>query len=187
VDATCPNTLAAGYCSHAACRFPATPTPLEWSQGMLYRELPISQPDEDDILGNLVGRANRGSAEAFAELADRVRSRVRAWAARVIHDDDDAVDQSQDDRDRASQRAVPDRRMAGRRLRPAGRVASILSKPCAPSDTRFRARPGAGRTQHQLQVQQIVPAPTRTNAASVTVTVVPDSRVHPLSPGPAPR
>jgi RNA polymerase sigma-70 factor (ECF subfamily) len=62
---------------------------------MLYRELPISQPDEDDILGALVGRAKQGSAAAFTELAARTRSRIRGWALRVIHDEDDADDVAQ--------------------------------------------------------------------------------------------
>src|SRR6186713_1805308 len=62
---------------------------------MLFRELPISQPDEDDILGALVTRATQGSSGAFTELASRVRSRVRDWAARVVHDDDDADDVAQ--------------------------------------------------------------------------------------------
>jgi RNA polymerase sigma-70 factor (ECF subfamily) len=62
---------------------------------MLYRELPISQPDEDDILGALVGRTKQGSAAAFTELAERVRVRVRQWAARVVRDDDDADDVAQ--------------------------------------------------------------------------------------------
>lgn len=62
---------------------------------MLYRELPISQPDEDDIIGALVGRAQQGSAAAFTELAGRVRSRVRGWAARVMRDEDDADDVAQ--------------------------------------------------------------------------------------------
>ena len=62
---------------------------------MLYRELPISQPDEDDIVGALVGRAKQGSAAAFTELAERVRARIRHWAARVVHDDDDADDVAQ--------------------------------------------------------------------------------------------
>ena len=62
---------------------------------MLYRELPISQPDEDDILGALVGRAKQGSATAFTELAARTRSRIRGWALRVIHDEDDADDVAQ--------------------------------------------------------------------------------------------
>ena len=62
---------------------------------MLYRELPISQPDEDDILGALVGRAKQGSAAAFSELADRVRVRVRRWAVRVVQDHDDADDVAQ--------------------------------------------------------------------------------------------
>jgi RNA polymerase sigma-70 factor (ECF subfamily) len=62
---------------------------------MLYRELPISQPDEDDILGALVGRAKQGSAAAFTELAARTRSRIRSWALRVIHDEDDADDVAQ--------------------------------------------------------------------------------------------
>src|SRR6185503_18449091 len=62
---------------------------------MLYRELPISQPDEDDILGALVGRAKQGSAAAFTELAVRIRARIRHWAARVVHDDDDADDVAQ--------------------------------------------------------------------------------------------
>ena len=62
---------------------------------MLFRELPISQPDEDDILGALVARARQGSSGAFTELASRVRSRIRDWAARVVHDDDDADDVAQ--------------------------------------------------------------------------------------------
>ena len=62
---------------------------------MLYRELPISQPDEDDILGALVARARQGSSGAFTELASRVRSRIRDWAVRVVHDDDDADDVAQ--------------------------------------------------------------------------------------------
>jgi RNA polymerase sigma-70 factor (ECF subfamily) len=62
---------------------------------MLSRELPISQPDEDDILGALVGRAKQGSAAAFTELAERVRARIRHWAARVVRDDDDADDVAQ--------------------------------------------------------------------------------------------
>ena len=62
---------------------------------MLYRELPISPHDEDDILGVLVGRAKQGSASAFTELAGRVRSRIRSWAVRVVHDEDDADDVAQ--------------------------------------------------------------------------------------------
>jgi len=62
---------------------------------MLYRELPISQNPDDDILGALVGRAKQGSAVAFAELVARVRSRIRWWADRVIHDDDEADDIAQ--------------------------------------------------------------------------------------------
>lgn len=62
---------------------------------MLSRELPISQPDEDDILGALVGRAKQGSAAAFTELAGRIRARIRHWAARVVRDDDDADDVAQ--------------------------------------------------------------------------------------------
>ena len=62
---------------------------------MLIRELPISSPDEDDILGALVGRAKEGSADAFAELVDRVRARIRSWANRVIQDEDDADDVAQ--------------------------------------------------------------------------------------------
>lgn len=62
---------------------------------MLTRELPISPPDEDDILGALVGRAKQGSASAFTELVERVRSRIRGWASRVTQDDDDADDVAQ--------------------------------------------------------------------------------------------
>src|SRR5688572_29324672 len=62
---------------------------------MLIRELPISQPPDDEIIGALVGRAKQGSAVAFAELVARVRSRVRWWADRVIHDDDEADDIAQ--------------------------------------------------------------------------------------------
>jgi RNA polymerase sigma-70 factor, ECF subfamily len=70
---------------------------INWSshRAMLYRELPISQPDEDDTLGALVGRTKQGSAAAFTELAERVRVRVRQWAARVVRDDDDADDVAQ--------------------------------------------------------------------------------------------
>jgi RNA polymerase sigma-70 factor (ECF subfamily) len=62
---------------------------------MLYRELPISQPDEDDILGALVRRAKQGHAAAFTDLASRIRSRITTWAARVVHDEDDADDVAQ--------------------------------------------------------------------------------------------
>ena len=62
---------------------------------MLTRELPISPLDEDDILGALVGRAKQGSADAFAELVERVRTRIRGWANRVIQDEDDADDVAQ--------------------------------------------------------------------------------------------
>src|SRR5574339_267284 len=62
---------------------------------MLSRELPIIQPDEDDILGALIGRAKQGSAAAFTELAERVRVRVRRWAGRVVQDHDDADDVAQ--------------------------------------------------------------------------------------------
>jgi RNA polymerase sigma-70 factor (ECF subfamily) len=62
---------------------------------MLSRELPISPPDEDEILGLLVGRAKEGSASAFSELVERVRARIRGWASRVTHDDDDADDVAQ--------------------------------------------------------------------------------------------
>ena len=62
---------------------------------MLSRELPISRTPDDDILGALVGRAKQGSAVAFAELVARVRSRIRWWADRVIHDDDEADDIAQ--------------------------------------------------------------------------------------------
>jgi RNA polymerase sigma-70 factor (ECF subfamily) len=62
---------------------------------MLIRELPISPPDEDDILGALVGRAKRGNADALAELVERVRTRIRGWANRVIQDEDDADDVAQ--------------------------------------------------------------------------------------------
>ena len=62
---------------------------------MLIRELPISQDPDDDVLGALVGRAKQGSTVAFAELVARVRSRVRWWADRVIHDDDEADDIAQ--------------------------------------------------------------------------------------------
>jgi RNA polymerase sigma-70 factor, ECF subfamily len=62
---------------------------------MLYRELPISRPDEDDILGALVGRAKQGSTAAFTELAGRVRARIKSWALRVVRDEDDADDVAQ--------------------------------------------------------------------------------------------
>lgn len=62
---------------------------------MLSRELPISQPDEEDILGALVGRAQQGSTAAFTELARRIRTRIHQWAARVVRDDDDADDVAQ--------------------------------------------------------------------------------------------
>jgi RNA polymerase sigma-70 factor (ECF subfamily) len=62
---------------------------------MFSRELPISPPDEDDILAALVERAKAGSSAAFSELASRVRSRIRGWAVRVIEDEDDADDVAQ--------------------------------------------------------------------------------------------
>lgn len=62
---------------------------------MLQRELPISRPDEDDVLGALVGRAKQGSAAAFDELAARVQAPIRRWALRVTHDQDDADDVAQ--------------------------------------------------------------------------------------------
>ena len=62
---------------------------------MLQRELFISRPDEDDGLGPLVGRAKQGSTDAFTELATRVRSRIRKWAARITRDEDDADDVAQ--------------------------------------------------------------------------------------------
>ena len=62
---------------------------------MLSRELPISQPDEDDVLAALVGRARQGSTAAFDELVLRVHAQVRRWAARVTHDPDDADDVAQ--------------------------------------------------------------------------------------------
>ena len=62
---------------------------------MLQRELFISRPDEDDILGTLVGRAKQGSAAAFTELAARVRVRIATWAVRVTRDEDDADDVAQ--------------------------------------------------------------------------------------------
>jgi RNA polymerase sigma-70 factor (ECF subfamily) len=62
---------------------------------VLQRELPISQPDQDDLLGALVGRAKQGSAAAFAELAARIQAQVRRWALRVTHDKDDADDVAQ--------------------------------------------------------------------------------------------
>ena len=62
---------------------------------MLQHELPISQPDEDDVLGALVGRAKQGSTAAFDELAVRVQAQIRRWAVRVTHDKDDADDVAQ--------------------------------------------------------------------------------------------
>ncbi|HEX6314894.1 MAG TPA: sigma-70 family RNA polymerase sigma factor [Gemmatimonadaceae bacterium] len=62
---------------------------------MLYRELPISHSDEDDILGALIGRAKQGSVDAFSELAVRLRWRIRYWAVRVLDDRDDADDVAQ--------------------------------------------------------------------------------------------
>jgi RNA polymerase sigma-70 factor (ECF subfamily) len=61
---------------------------------MLISELPIS-PDEDDILGALVGRAKQGNHAAFTELVERVRARIRGWANRVTRDEDDADDVAQ--------------------------------------------------------------------------------------------
>ena len=62
---------------------------------MLQHEWPISQPDDDDVLGALVARARSGSAAAFDELATRVQAQIRRWAARVSHDSDDAEDVAQ--------------------------------------------------------------------------------------------
>jgi len=62
---------------------------------VLQREWPISQPDEDDIIRALVGRAKHGSAAAFDELVSRVQVQVRRWAVGVTHDKDDAEDVAQ--------------------------------------------------------------------------------------------
>jgi RNA polymerase sigma-70 factor (ECF subfamily) len=62
---------------------------------VLQHELPITQPDEDDALSALVGRAKEGSVAAFNELASRLQSRIRGWAARLTHDPDDADDIAQ--------------------------------------------------------------------------------------------
>ncbi len=58
-------------------------------------ELPISPLGDEPKLEELVARARDGSQTAFDALALRVRDRVRAWAARLTDDDDDAEDVAQ--------------------------------------------------------------------------------------------
>ena len=59
------------------------------------RELMIGHPPDERELALIVDRARRGSAEAFDELARRVRDRVRTWALRITRDPDDAEDVAQ--------------------------------------------------------------------------------------------
>lgn len=59
------------------------------------RELTIGHPPDERELALIVDRARRGSAEAFEELARRVRDRVRSWAMRITRDPDDAEDVAQ--------------------------------------------------------------------------------------------
>jgi RNA polymerase sigma-70 factor (ECF subfamily) len=58
-------------------------------------ELPISPLGDEPKLEELVARAREGSQTAFDALASRVRDRVRAWAARLTDDHDDAEDVAQ--------------------------------------------------------------------------------------------
>ena len=59
------------------------------------RELTIGHPPDERELAFIVDRARRGSAEAFEELARRVRDLVRSWALRITRDPDDAEDVTQ--------------------------------------------------------------------------------------------
>jgi RNA polymerase sigma-70 factor, ECF subfamily len=59
------------------------------------RELIIEHPPDERELALIVDRARQGSAEAFEQLARRVRGHVRAWAMRITGDPDDAEDVAQ--------------------------------------------------------------------------------------------
>ena len=56
---------------------------------------PTPQAGDDPEPAELAKRARAGSAAAFEALATRVRDRVRAWAARLTRDHDDAEDVAQ--------------------------------------------------------------------------------------------
>jgi RNA polymerase sigma-70 factor (ECF subfamily) len=58
-------------------------------------ELPISPLGDEPKLDELVARARGGSQTAFDALAQRVRGRVRGWAAKLVNDHDDAEDVAQ--------------------------------------------------------------------------------------------
>jgi RNA polymerase sigma-70 factor (ECF subfamily) len=58
-------------------------------------ELPIQEPRDEAELATLVKQASAGNEAAFEQLARRVRARVRRWAGRLTHDDDDAEDITQ--------------------------------------------------------------------------------------------
>ena len=83
-----------------ALRQPLVPARKQWL-GSRYHievtllELPIPHPGDDPELAELASRARTGSVAAFDALAGRVRDRVRRWAARLTHDDDDAEDVAQ--------------------------------------------------------------------------------------------
>ena len=58
-------------------------------------EFPITASSDDDELAALARRAGAGNVRAFADLALRVRRRIRAWAHAVTLDQDDAEDVAQ--------------------------------------------------------------------------------------------
>ncbi|MFI5233825.1 MAG: RNA polymerase sigma factor [Gemmatimonadales bacterium] len=68
---------------------------VQSSDDMTWLELPISPSGDDSKLEELVALARAGSRTAFDALASRVRDRVRAWAAHLTRDQDDAEDVAQ--------------------------------------------------------------------------------------------
>jgi RNA polymerase sigma-70 factor (ECF subfamily) len=58
-------------------------------------EFPITASSDDDELAALARRAGAGNVRAFADLAARVRRRIRSWAHTVTLDQDDAEDIAQ--------------------------------------------------------------------------------------------
>ncbi|HTK56625.1 MAG TPA: sigma-70 family RNA polymerase sigma factor [Gemmatimonadales bacterium] len=55
----------------------------------------VGGDEEGEELARLVREAGTGSSDAHAELAERYRGQVRAWAERVVKDPDDAEDVAQ--------------------------------------------------------------------------------------------
>jgi RNA polymerase sigma-70 factor (ECF subfamily) len=58
-------------------------------------EIAVTGSRDDDELAALVGEVRRGDDAAFDTLARRLRDRVRAWARRLVGDNDEAEDVAQ--------------------------------------------------------------------------------------------